>query len=160
MPFDNKVQDCIEKGMAGTDEGRERLALRCDQRLLEDDALVSGQNRLANADQSVAIANRRWDMRYLETAGFALTHRAVEALERLKKEGLDVMGLETPSFRPLHLLADAEDTAGVHRVMGERVFFDQLLQLFPVECVGDDPGQSRPHFWLVAVADGFDEQLP
>src|SRR5215831_5454141 len=137
--------------MAGTDERRERLALRCDQRLLKDDALVSRQNRLADANQPVTIANRRWDMRYLETAGFALTHRAAETLERLKKEGLDVMWLETPSFCPLHLLADAEDTAGVHRVVGERVFLHQLLQLFWVERVRDDPRQSRAHFGLVAV---------
>ena len=41
-----------------------------------------------------------------------------------QKERLDVMGLESPRFGPLHLLADAVDAAGVHRVVRERALFE------------------------------------
>ena len=45
--------------MARADKGRERLALRRDERFLERDALVARQDGLAEADQAVAIAHRR-----------------------------------------------------------------------------------------------------
>ena len=65
----------IEQRMAGADEGRERLALRRDQLLLEGDALVARQHRLADADLAVAVADRRRDVGDLVAARLALAGR-------------------------------------------------------------------------------------
>ena len=41
MTLQSEVDDGIEQRVAGADEGGERLALGCDQRLVEDDAFVA-----------------------------------------------------------------------------------------------------------------------
>ena len=48
--------------MPRTDKGGKRLSLRCHQQFLERDALVTGKDRLANADQTVTVAHRRRHM--------------------------------------------------------------------------------------------------
>ena len=112
--------------MAGADEGRQRLALRRDERLLEGDALVARQDGLAEADQSVPVAHRRRNMGDLVAPGFALLDRAAEAFEGLEEEGLDIMGLKPARLGPLHLLADAEDARGVHGVVRQGAIFEQV----------------------------------
>ena len=59
-------------------------------------------------------------------------------LERLEEEGLDVVRLQAAGLGALHVLADAVDPAGVHGVVGERAFFQQVLELAAVERVVDD----------------------
>jgi hypothetical protein len=44
----------------------------------------------------------------------------------LQKKGLDIMGLKAPDLRTLHFLANAENTAGVHGIMGESVLFQEI----------------------------------
>ena len=68
----DEIDRRIEQRMAGTDECRQRLALWRNQRLLEGDALVSRQHRLADADQAVTIAHRRGNVRHLVAARLAL----------------------------------------------------------------------------------------
>ena len=58
VALEREVDDRVEQRMARADEGGQRLALRRDQRLLEGDALVARQHRLADADQAVAVAHR------------------------------------------------------------------------------------------------------
>ena len=65
--------------MAGADEGRQRLARRCDQRLLEHDPLVAGKHRLADPDRAVTSPERRPNVRHLVTACLPLPHRTAEA---------------------------------------------------------------------------------
>ena len=59
VALEREVDGGVEQRMARADEGGQRLALRRDQRLLEGDALVARQHRLADADQAVAVADRR-----------------------------------------------------------------------------------------------------
>ena len=159
MAFEREVDDRVEQRMTRADEGGQRLALRRDQRLLEGDALVARQHRLADADQAVAVAHRRRDVGDLVAARLALLGRAAQALERLEEEGLDVVRLQAARLGPLHVLADAVDPAGVHRVVGERPLFEQVLELAAVERVLDDRRQPGAHLGLVAVADGLDQQV-
>src|SRR5690348_15662970 len=50
VALDRQIDRRVEQRMAGTDECRQRLARRRDERLLERDTLVAGQDRLADAD--------------------------------------------------------------------------------------------------------------
>jgi len=47
VAFEREVDGSIEQGVSGADEGGERLPLRRNQRLLESDALVARQDRVA-----------------------------------------------------------------------------------------------------------------
>ena len=143
MALEGEVDDRVEQRMARADEGGQRLALRRDQRLLEGDALVAGQHRLADADQAVAVADRGRDVGDLVAARLALLGRAAEAPERLEEERLDVVRLEPAGLGPLHVLADAVDPAGVHGVVGERPLFEQVPELAAVERVSRRPCVSR-----------------
>src|SRR5258705_8707990 len=68
MALERQVKCCIEQRMTGADERGERLALRCDQRLLKGDALVARQHRFTRSDHAVAVAHRRRDMGDFVTA--------------------------------------------------------------------------------------------
>ena len=56
MAFEREVECRIEQWMAWAHEGRERLALRRDQILLEGDPLVAREYGIARADLTVAVA--------------------------------------------------------------------------------------------------------
>ena len=159
VAFEREVDDRVEQRMARADEGGQRLAVRRHQGLLEGDALVAGQHRLADADQAVAVAHRGRDVGDLVAARLALLGRAAQKPERLVEEGLDVVRLQAAGLGPLHVFADAVDPAGVHGVVGERPFFQQVPQLAAVERVFEHRRQAGAHLGLVAVADGLDEQL-
>src|SRR5690606_1694477 len=120
VALEGQVEHRVEERMPGADEGRERLAGRRDQRLLEGDALVAREDRLADADQAVALADGRRHVGDLVAARLALASGAAETLERLQEERLDVVRLEAPRLGALHLLADAVDAGGIHRVVGQR----------------------------------------
>jgi hypothetical protein len=47
-------------------------------------------------------------------------------LNAFRKKDLDVMRLKAPGLRSLHFLANAEHPAGIHGIMGERVFFHEI----------------------------------
>ena len=72
MALQGQVERGVEQRVAGADKGGERLALRRDQILLEGDALVARQHRLADADQAVAVADRRGHVGDLVAARLAL----------------------------------------------------------------------------------------
>src|SRR4051812_28670312 len=135
--------------MAGADEGRERLTGWSDQSLLKGDAFVAGQHRLTDADQTVAVADRGRDMGDLVPAPFPLLRYAAHTLERFQAEGLDVVGLKPPGFGALHFLTYTVDPARVHGVVGERAFFQQVLELAAVEGVLDDASQTRANVGLL-----------
>ena len=124
--------------MPWANERGQCLALRRDQGLFERNSLVSRQHRLADTDQPITIANWRRNMGHLIATRLPLLDGAAEASERLHEERLDVMRLKSARLSPLHFLPDAVDAAGIHRVMGKRSFFEQILQLAPVEGVGDN----------------------
>ena len=72
--------------MARADEGGERLALRCDQRLLERNTLIAWQHWFTSSDQTVSVAHRRRDMSDFIAARLALASCAAELAESFEKE--------------------------------------------------------------------------
>ena len=154
------VDDGVEQRMAGADEGGERLAGRRDQRLLEGDAFVARQHRLADPDHPVAAAHEGRDVRHLVAARLALPRRPAEPPERLAEERLDVVWLEAARLRPLHLFADALHARGVHRVVDELPLFQEVLQRARVEGVVHGGVEPRPHFGPLPVPDRVEQQLP
>ena len=143
--------------MTRADERRPAAGRAGDQRLLEGDALVTGEHRLADADQAVAVAHRGRDVGDLVAARLPLLGRPAQEPEGLVEEGLDVVRLKASGLGALHVLADAVDPAGVHGVVGERPFFQQVPELAAVERVFQDRRQAGTHIGLVAVPDGLDE---
>src|SRR5690606_3401003 len=93
VPFQGEVERRVEERMAWTDECGGGLPRRRDELLLEDDALVALEDRLADADHAVAVADHRRDVPNLVTPRFALPDGAAEALERFQEERFDVVGL-------------------------------------------------------------------
>ena len=43
--------------------------------------------------------------------------------------------------------------------MGERVLLNQVLEVAPVEGVGDDLREAGPHFGKLAISDGLDQEF-
>jgi hypothetical protein len=69
VALQRQVEHRVEQRVPGADEGRQGLARGRDQGLLEGDALVARQHRLADADQAVAVAHRGGDVGDLVAAG-------------------------------------------------------------------------------------------
>ncbi|OQB38220.1 MAG: hypothetical protein BWY09_01407 [Candidatus Hydrogenedentes bacterium ADurb.Bin179] len=159
VAFQGQVQHGIQQGVSGTDEGGHGLALGRDKVFFKGDAFVAGENGFAHADLAVPVAHRRGDMGNLVAARFPLPRGAAQAAEGFEEEGLDIVGLEAAGFGPFHLLAHPEDAARIHGIPGEGAIFEQFLQARPVHAVFDGLFQAGPHFGLVAVADGRDEQV-
>ena len=159
VAFERQVEDGVEQRMARADEGRQRLARRRNQRLLEHDPLVAGKHRLADPDRAVTSPKRRRDVRHLVTACLPLPRRTAEPPERLAEERLDVVRLQAARLGPLHLLADALHARGVHRVVNELPFLEQVLQRSAVERLVDGGVEARAHLRLFAVADGVEQQV-
>ena len=159
VPLQRQVDHRIEQWVPGTHERRQGLALRRHQRFLERDALVARQHRLADADQTVPIPNRRGNVGDLVAPGLALLRGAAQALERFAEERLDVVRLQTPCFGPHHVLADALHAAGIHRVVRKSPLFQQVLEPAAVEGVVDRGLEAGPNLRLLPVADRLDHEL-
>src|ERR1700737_1864955 len=107
MALERQVKCSIEQRMTWTDEGGERLALRCDQRFLKGDALVARQHRFTRSDHAVAVAHRRRDMGDFIPARLALPRCAAKLSECFQEERLDVVRLQSARFCALHILPNA-----------------------------------------------------
>ncbi len=68
-------------------------------------------------------------MRDLVAARFPKFGGAAEPGKCLQEERLNVVRLKPPSFCPLHIFADTEDAAGIHRVVSQRTLLHQILQV-------------------------------
>ena len=159
MALEGAVDDGIEEGMAGADEGCGGKVVAGGEGLFEGDAFVAAQDGYAGADGALDVANGGGDVGDLVAAARALAGAATDALEGLEEEGLDVVGLETAGFGALHAGAHAVDAAGIHGVGRQGALFEQLAQLLGIEGVFDGGGEAGAHLRLLAVADGVDEQL-
>ena len=91
--------------------------------------------------------------------GLALPERSAQTPKRLVEKRLNVVGLQAPGFGPFHVLADAVYAAGVHRIMGQGSLFEQIPQFASVEGMIDRLGQPGAHIRLLAVTDGFEQQV-
>src|SRR2546427_4541600 len=106
--------------MAGADESRQGLALRCDKRFLKGDALVARQHRFANADETVAVADGRWHMGDLIAARLPLADRPTELLKGFEEKRFNVVRLQTAGLGAFHVLTHASHAARVHDIMRQR----------------------------------------
>ena len=79
--------------------------------------------------------------------------------KRFKEERLNIMRLQTASFSSLHLFADSEDAAGIHRIVRQCPFLHQILKAPAVECVFQNAIKSCSYFWLLAVPDRLNEKV-
>ena len=86
MSLERQVERGVEQRVPRANERRERLALRCDEVLLEGDALVAREDRLSGSYQSVSVANGRRDIRDLVAVLLALANGAPEPAEGLQEE--------------------------------------------------------------------------
>ena len=159
LSFQCQVNHRIEQWVPGTDERRQGLALRCNQRLLEGDALVARQYRLADADQSVSIPDRRRNVGDLVAPRLALLRGTAEALERFAEERLDVVRLEAARFRSHHVLSYSLHAACVHCVVCKGTLFQQVLEPAAVEGVIDRSLKAGANLGLLPVAYGLNHEF-
>src|SRR6266542_851480 len=145
--------------MTGANERRQWLALRRNESLLEDNALVAWQHRLADADQAVAMAHRRWHVGDFVAPCLALADAAAELLKSFQKKRLDVVRLQAASFGPLHLLPDAVDAASIYGIVGEGTLFKEVLQPDAVEGALHNLREPCTHLGQFPIAHGFDEEF-
>jgi hypothetical protein len=89
-----------------------------------------------------------------------LSDRSAQSLKRFDEKRFNVVRLETPRFRALHVFANPGNPARVHRVMRERPLFQKVLKVGPIHSAFDGLSQARPHIGPLSVANGFDQQFP
>src|SRR5579871_125499 len=145
--------------MTRANEFRERLASDGYKVLFKGHTLVACQHRIASSDEAIAIADGGGDVRDLEPPGFALANRAAEQPKCFEEEALDEMRLKTARLGPFHLFADFAHLRCVHRVVRQRSFLDQLLDVLAVQGVVDLLRHLRAHFGALAITDCLDHQI-
>ncbi len=159
VALQREVEDRVKQRMPGADECRERLSRRRDEVFLEGDALVFREHGVARSGLAVAVADRGRDVRDFVPSGLPHSDGSPEPPEGFEKERLDVVRLQPPRLRALHVLPDAGDAACVHDVVRDGVFFEEFFDGAPVDAVFDGPRELRADVGPVAVADGFDEEV-
>ena len=150
----------VEQRMARTDEGGQRLALRRDQRLLEGDALVARQHRLADADQAVAVADRRRDVGDLVAARLALLGRCRPGAGRLRGRTTrcSAAGGGGPRRAPCPRGCGATRLASIASCASARS--SSRSWSWPRSSAWSTTvGEAGAHLGLVAVADRLDQQV-
>ena len=109
VPLKGKVKGCIEYRMAGAYKGGQRLPLRCDKRLLEHNALIARQHGLANADKSVPVSNRCWNVGDLVSPLLPWAQFAAQLSESQGEEIARGMTLSGPQRDELRLMVNGHD---------------------------------------------------
>ncbi len=79
--------------------------------------------------------------------------------EGLRKEALDVMGLELAGFHPFHLLFDGIHILDGHDFLRQRMCFEQIDKVLGVQRGIDYLEKFLTVLGVVAVADGFDKDI-
>ncbi len=129
------------------------------QRLVEGDAGIAVQDRIAASYQPIPVLEHRRHAQDLESALLALGDSATEKLECLPKEGAYEVGLQAAGLGALHLLADCCDRVGVHALGGKLAFGDQALDRIDVHRVVHLLEEATLRLWGVAVADGVHQEV-
>ena len=81
VPFQSQVDNGVEQRVPGTNESRQRLSRGRDQRLVERNALVTGQHGFADPDKPVSTSHRCRHVGDLVTSRLALPDGATQVLE-------------------------------------------------------------------------------
>ena len=110
----------------------------------------------AHANEPIASADGRRDVRDFVAAWLTLFGRAAEIFERFKKERFYIVRLKPPCLRPFHLLAHAPHAACIHRIVCQCALLKQILHLLAVNGVGNSFKKPRPYLRSFAVANRFD----
>src|SRR6266540_2592125 len=98
-------------------------------------------------------------MRHLITALFALLERSTQLLESFEKERLDIMRLQSACLSTLHVLTNATNSAGVHRIVSKRALFQKILQVRTVERALHCFREASTNVGSFAISDRIDEQF-
>ena len=157
--FAHHVDERFEQGMPGADEGGRHGPLHVAVCLVEADALVAVQHRLAVAHLHVAAPHGVGNEGDFPAAFLTRGHTAAQFAERLLEKGFDEMRLEAAGLHALHVLADDGHGFGVHHVLRERVILHQLAYGLAVEGLLHVGVEAGLHGGVTAVAHGFDEQF-
>ena len=68
--------------------------------------------------------------------------------------------MQPARLRPLHLFPDFVNAAGIHEIVDERMFVQQVAQFILVKGVANGGGKTRSYFRLLSITDGFDQEFP
>ena len=146
--------------MAGTNQFGGRQSGKITSTLVKADSLVPLQDRLAKANLHIPIAHGEGHGGDLVPAGFPGAYLPTHRAESLYKKGFDKMRLQLVGFDSLHILPDGHDPVNIHSILSESAFFQKLLQSLAVHGIVHNLPQSGTNLGIIAVANGFDQQIP
>ena len=155
-----QVNGGLQQRMAGTNQFGGRQSGKITSALVKADSLVPLQDRLAKAHLHIPIAHGEGHGGDLVPAGFPRAYLPTYRAESLYKKGFDKMRLQLVGFDSLHILPDGHDPVNIHGVLGESTFFQKLLQSLAVHGIVHNLPQSGTNLGIIAVANGFDQQIP
>ena len=157
VAFERQVDQRIEQRMARRHQGRLRLSLNV--LLVKTYPTIPRQHRIHAPDQTVPIPQSRGNARDFGASFLARTHDTANLREGRFEEGADMMGLQAPRRRALHLLPNAAHRRRIEPLPGELVARDEVVDVVDIDRAVDRPEQPLPHFRLLTVADGLHKQL-
>ncbi len=99
-------------------------------------------------------------MRDLPPSRLTRPQVAPELPKRPGKERPDEVGLQFPRFCLLHIGLDRKQPPLIYHRLTEGILPHEIPQAFGIEGPLDPLHESRPHLWVVAVADRLDQQVP
>src|SRR5690625_270908 len=102
-----------------------RFARRCDEILLERDALITRLHRISRTDLAIPASNLIPNSSNLITLMLSLGEVTAPLTKRLQKERFDVVRLQPASLRSFHLLPYLLHTGCIHRISCKSVVFHQ-----------------------------------
>ena len=167
MPFEDEVGNGQHQRVAGVHEhGRLRpRIIGCLDRLpLEADPVVALQHRfllasVAAGDPSVTLADFVRDEGDLVAARLARMDRATEGHESPHEEGSHEARLEPAGLGLLHLFFHGEEPLGRHRLLGQGVAAEEVLQVIVIERMVDPLPEPGLHIVTVVVFDRRNEEV-
>ena len=98
-------------------------------------------------------------MRDLEASGLSRMNGTAQRLEGFHEERSHEVGLEAAGLCLFHLLLHGEEALGAHGFLREGVAIKDVAKLVVIECILDALAETGADFRLVAVTDGFQEQV-
>ena len=135
------------------------LSLHGAIRLVKRDAFITSEYGFSRADLAVAVPHGKWHGGDLIASVFTRMDFPAKLAECCEEEALDEVRLKSARLHALHIGTNRRDAVYVHRVLGQCVFVQQLLQLCTVKARVDDLIQSITYLLPVAVANRFDEKI-
>ena len=151
-------------GMKHGGKGGTGLVERADSFAGEADPLVTLEHggefaAVAAGDDAVALADGGRNVRDLEAGGFSRMNGTAQRLEGFHEEGAHEIGLQAAGLGLFHLLLHREEALGAHGFLREGVAIKNVAKLVVIEGVLDALAETGAHFGLIAVTDGFKEQI-